>query len=62
MKAFPFWIIAIALVLSFGINALLIGRALQRFKMDDRSVSVKGLSEREVKSDLVVWNTDQGRL
>ena len=56
MKAFPFWIIAIALVLSFGINALLIGRALQRFKMDDRSVSVKGLSEREVKSDLVVWN------
>ena len=56
MKALPFWIIAIALVLSFGINALLIGRALQRFKMDDRSVSVKGLSEREVKSDLVVWN------
>lgn len=56
MKTLPFWIIAVALVLSFGINALLIGNALQRFKMDDRSVNVKGLSEREVKADLVVWN------
>jgi len=56
MKTLHFWIIAAALILSFGINALLIGRALQRFKMDDRSVNVKGLSEREVKSDLVVWN------
>ncbi|HCY41122.1 MAG TPA: hypothetical protein DHV48_07170 [Prolixibacteraceae bacterium] len=56
MKTKNFWIIAVALVLSFGINALLIGKALQRFKMDDRFVSVKGLSEREVKADLVVWN------
>ncbi|HEY3372573.1 MAG TPA: SIMPL domain-containing protein [Prolixibacteraceae bacterium] len=56
MKTSHFWIIALALVLSFGINAFLIGRALQRFKMDDRSVNVKGLSEREVKADLVVWN------
>lgn len=56
MKTKNFWIIAVALVLSFGINALLIGNALQRFKMDDRFVSVKGLSEREVKADLVVWN------
>lgn len=56
MKTKNFWIIAVALVLSFGINALLIGKALQRFKMDDRYVSVKGLSEREVKADLVVWN------
>ena len=56
MKTNHFWIIAVALVLSFGINAILIGRALQRFKMDDRSVNVKGLSEREVKADLVVWN------
>jgi len=56
MKTTPYLIIAIALVLSFGINALLIGRALQRFKMEDRSVNVKGLSEREVKADLVVWN------
>jgi len=56
MKTDRFWIIAVALIVSFGLNALLIGRALQRFKMEDRSVSVKGLSEREVKADLVVWN------
>jgi hypothetical protein len=56
MKTSHLWIIAVALVLSFGINALLIGRSLQRFKAEDRSVSVKGLSEREVKADLVVWN------
>lgn len=56
MKTKSFWIIAIALVVSFGLNALVLGRALQRFKIDDRSVSVKGLSEREVKADLVVWN------
>ena len=56
MKTNHFWIIALALIISFGINALLIGRSLQRFRMDDRSVNVKGLSEREVKADLVVWN------
>jgi hypothetical protein len=56
MKTNSIWIIAIALVISFGINALFIGRSLQRFKTEDRSVSVKGLSEREVKADLVVWN------
>jgi len=49
------WIIAVALVFSFGINAFFIGRALQRFKIEDRSVNIKGFSEREVKSDLVVW-------
>lgn len=56
MKTRNFWIIAIALVVSFGLNAWVLGRALQRFKIEDRTVGVKGLSEREVKADLVVWN------
>ncbi|HAQ18638.1 MAG TPA: hypothetical protein DCR40_05300 [Prolixibacteraceae bacterium] len=55
MKTSSVWIASIALVVSFGINALLIGRSLQRFRNEDRSVSVKGFSEREVKSDLAVW-------
>jgi hypothetical protein len=55
MKTSHIWIAAVALIASFGINALLIGRSLQRFKAEDRSVSVKGFSEREVKADLAVW-------
>lgn len=55
MKTPGIWIASIALIVSFGINALLIGRSLQRFKSEDRSVSVKGFSEREVKADLAVW-------
>jgi len=55
MKTSNIWIASIALVISFGVNALLIGRSLQRFKNEDRSVSVKGFSEREVKADLAVW-------
>lgn len=56
MKTSGIWIVSIALIISFGINALFMGRALQRFKAEDRSISVKGFSEREVKADLVVWN------
>lgn len=55
MKTSNVLIVSIALIVSFGINALLIGRSLQRFKAEDRSVSVKGFSEREVKADLSVW-------
>lgn len=55
MKTSGIWIASIAFVISFGIGALFIGRSLQRFKTEDRSVSVKGFSEREVKADLAVW-------
>jgi hypothetical protein len=48
-------IIAIAIVIGLGLNGIFIGRALQRFKKEDRSISVKGFSEREVKSNLAVW-------
>ena len=55
MKTSHIWIAAIALVISFGISSIFLGRSLQRFKAEDRSVSVKGFSEREVKADLAVW-------
>ena len=48
-------IIAIAIVIGLGLNGIFIGRALQRFKKEDRSISVKGFSEREVKANLAVW-------
>jgi hypothetical protein len=39
-----------------GVGGYFIGKAIERFKTHDRTVVVKGLSEREVKSDLAVWN------
>ena len=48
-------VIIMGLVLALGLNAAILGRAIQRFKKEDRTISVKGFSEREVKSDLAVW-------
>jgi uncharacterized protein len=46
---------SIALVIGISLGSLILGRALKRFKSEDRYISVKGFSEREVKSDFVVW-------
>lgn len=47
--------ILFAIIIGLLFNAVIIGRAIQRFKKEDRAISVKGFSEREVKSDLAVW-------
>lgn len=46
----------IALILGLSIHGYLMGRSLERFKKEDRSISVKGFAEREVKANLAVWN------
>jgi len=43
------------LIIGLLLSALILGRAIQRFRQEDRTISVKGFSEREVKSDLAVW-------
>ncbi|MFH1003933.1 MAG: SIMPL domain-containing protein [Bacteroidota bacterium] len=43
------------IIIGLTINAIIIGGAIKRFKKEDRFVSVKGFSEREVKSDFAVW-------
>lgn len=48
-------LIAIAIVIGLALNGIFIGRAIQRFKKEDRYISVKGFSEREVKANLAVW-------
>jgi uncharacterized protein len=48
-------ILSTAIIIGSILGSLILGRALQRFKTQDRYISVKGFSEREVKSDLVVW-------
>lgn len=48
-------IIVLAIIIGLTINGYFIGRSIQRFKTEDRSISVKGFAEREVKSDFAVW-------
>jgi hypothetical protein len=47
--------ISIAIVIGITIGAIILGRSLERFNKEDRYISVKGFSEREVKSDFAVW-------
>ena len=42
-------------VIGLAINGMILGRAIERFKKEDRTILVKGFSEREVKSDFAVW-------
>ncbi|MDX9881510.1 MAG: SIMPL domain-containing protein [Prolixibacteraceae bacterium] len=55
MKTKTTFIIVTGLIAAFALNAVITGRAIQRFKKEDRAISVKGFSEREVKSDLALW-------
>src|SRR5262245_34693221 len=48
-------VIGICLLLGLGTGGYLIGRGAARFKSDTRTVTVKGLVEREVKADQAVW-------
>lgn len=48
-------IISVAIVIGLATGSFILGRALERFKAEDRYISVKGFSEREVKSDFAVW-------
>jgi hypothetical protein len=49
------WAASGLIALGLIIAALLLGRSLERFRKEDRSITVKGFSERNVKSDLVIW-------
>ncbi|UBM58110.1 SIMPL domain-containing protein [Marinilongibacter aquaticus] len=47
--------IALGIILGLFLHGLLLGYAIQRFNKEDRSISVKGFSEREVLADQAVW-------
>ena len=46
---------AIIVAIGIALGGFFIGSGIKYFKNFDRSVAVKGLSERIVKSDLVTW-------
>jgi uncharacterized protein len=48
-------ILAVAILIGLAISSYFIGSSLERFKTEDRYITVKGFSEREVKADLAVW-------
>jgi len=53
----PFVRLIAALLLGLGIAlaGFAVGQGLERFRMSDRSVTVKGLAEMDVQSDFAVW-------
>jgi uncharacterized protein len=46
---------SVIVLVGLTLGSVILGRSLKRFKTEDRYISVKGFSEREVKSDLAVW-------
>ncbi|MBL0308376.1 MAG: SIMPL domain-containing protein [Bacteroidetes bacterium] len=48
-------ILALAILVGMVVGAFILGKSIERFKTDDRYISVKGFSEREVKADLAIW-------
>lgn len=47
--------LALAIILGLSAHGYFTGSALKQFKKEDRSISVKGFAEREVKANFAVW-------
>lgn len=45
----------LALFLGLVIGALILGHSIERFRQEERYITVKGFSEKEVKADLAIW-------
>ena len=56
MQKYSSLIIAVVIVIGLTLSAFILGKSIQRFKSDDRYISVKGFSEKEVKADFVIWS------
>jgi hypothetical protein len=54
-------ILAVGIAVGLAAGGWLIGHGLTRFKGESRAVTVKGLVEREVKSDQAVWTLNLRR-
>ena len=49
------WVLGLCLVLGLSALGYLLGNAAIRYKEYERTVTVKGLSEREYPADIVIW-------
>lgn len=48
-------ILGVSMIIGMGVLGALLGNALLDFRQLDRTVTVKGLSEREQPADIVIW-------
>ncbi len=46
---------ALLVGLGIALAGFAVGHGLERFRMSDRSITVKGLAEKEVQSDFAIW-------
>ncbi|MCV0439453.1 MAG: SIMPL domain-containing protein [Hydrogenophaga sp.] len=46
---------ALLVALGMALAGFAVGQGLERFRMSDRSVTVKGLAEKSVESDFAIW-------
>lgn len=46
---------AVVLALGFAAGGVGVGKGLERFRTGDRSVTVKGLAEKDIEADYAVW-------
>ncbi|MBN2858098.1 MAG: SIMPL domain-containing protein [Candidatus Delongbacteria bacterium] len=51
----PALILGISVFLGLSVMGFMLGSSLVKFKMMERSVTVKGLAEREIPADIVIW-------
>jgi len=49
------WLAALLLAGGIALGGWWIGHGVERFRMDDRTVTVKGLAEQDIKSDFAIW-------
>jgi uncharacterized protein len=55
MKNVKLFIKPLALFLGLIIGAFILGHSIERFRQEERYITVKGFSEKEVKADLAIW-------
>jgi uncharacterized protein len=55
MNALPRLLTALLVAAGIAIAGFAVGQGLERFRMSDRSVTVKGLAEKDVESDFAIW-------
>jgi hypothetical protein len=56
MKPIHLMLAAICIATGLLLHGYFVGRSLERFKKEDRYISVKGFAEREVKANFAVWS------